>query len=158
MVEKEYDLIIHGATGFTGQLICDYLYNHNDSKVIKWAISGRNTSKLEPISKKYNVDLFQVDSFENKELDLIASKAKVIISVVGPYAIYGKQLIESCVNNNCHYLDITGESSFVQYIKNKYSQKAIETNTMLISCCGFESIPPDIPITNEFAFFGIEFT
>ena len=144
MVEKEYDLIIHGATGFTGQLICNYLYNHNDSKAIKWAISGRNASKLEPISKKYNVDLFQVDSFENKELDLIASKAKVIISVVGPYAIYGKQLIESCVNNNCHYLDITGESSFVQYIKNKYSQKAIETNTMLISCCGFESMPPDI--------------
>ena len=94
MVEKEYDLIIHGATGFTGQLICDYLYKHNDSKAIKWAISGRNTSKLEPISKKYNVDLFQVDSFENKALDLITSKSKVIISVVGPYAIYGKQLIE----------------------------------------------------------------
>ena len=144
MVEKEYDLIIHGATGFTGQLICDYLYKHNDSKAIKWAISGRNTSKLEPISKKYNVDLFQVDSFENKALDLITSKSKVIISVVGPYAIYGKQLIESCVNNNCHYLDITGESSFVQYVKNKYSKKAIETNTMLVSCCGFESIPPDI--------------
>ena len=144
MVEKEYDLIIHGATGFTGQLICDYLYKHNDSKAIKWGISGRNTSKLEPISKKYNVDLFQVDSFENKALDLITSKSKVIISVVGPYAIYGKQLIESCVNNNCHYLDITGESSFVQYVKNKYSKKAIETNTMLISCCGFESIPPDI--------------
>ena len=144
MVEKEYDLIIHGATGFTGQLICDYLYKHNDSKAIKWAISGRNTSKLEPISKKYNVDLFQVDSFENKALDLITSKSKVIISVVGPYAIYGKQLIESCVNNNCHYLDITGESSFVQYVKNKYSKKAIETNTMLISCCGFESIPSDI--------------
>ena len=144
MVEKEYDLIIHGATGFTGQLICDYLYKHNDSKLIKWAISGRNTSKLEPISKKYNVDLFQVDSFENKALDLITSKAKVIISVVGPYAIYGKQLIESCVNNNCHYLDITGESSFVQYVKNKYSKKAIETNTILINCCGFESIPSDI--------------
>ena len=144
MVEKEYDLIIHGATGFTGQLICDYLYKHNDSKAIKWAISGRNTSKLEPISKKYNVDLFQVNSFENKSLDLITSKSKVIISVVGPYAIYGKKLIENCVNNNCHYLDITGESSFVQYVKNKYSKKAIETNTMLISCCGFESIPPDI--------------
>ena len=144
MVEKEYDLIIHGATGFTGQLICDYLYKHNDSKTMKWAISGRNTSKLEPISKKYNIDLFQVDSFENKALDSITSKAKVIISVVGPYAIYGKQLIESCVNNNCHYLDITGESSFVEYVKNKYSKKAIETNTMLISCCGFESIPSDI--------------
>lgn len=144
MVNKEYDIIIHGATGFTGQLICDYLYNHNDSKAIKWAISGRNTSKLEPISEKYNVDLFKVDSFENKALDLITSKSKVIISVVGPYAIYGKQLIESCINNNCHYLDITGESSFVQYVKNKYSKKAIDTNTMVISCCGFESIPSDI--------------
>ena len=144
MVEKEYDLIIHGATGFTGQLICEYLYNHNDSKLIKWAISGRNISKLEPISKKYNIDLFEVDSLELKSLDLVTSKAKVIISVVGPYAIYGKQLIESCVNNNCHYLDITGESSFVQYVKNNYSKKAVDTNTMLINCCGFESIPPDI--------------
>ena len=144
MVEKEYDLIIHGATGFTGQLICEYIYKHNDSKLIKWAISGRNLSKLESISKKYNIDLFKVDSFEEKTLDLVTSKAKVIISVVGPYAIYGKQLIESCVNNNCHYLDITGESSFVQYVKNNYSKKAIDANTMLINCCGFESIPPDI--------------
>ena len=144
MVEKKYDLIIHGATGFTGQLICQYLYNHNDSKLIKWAISGRNISKLEAISKKYNIDLFKVDSFEEKSLDLVTSKTKVIISVVGPYAIYGKRLIESCVNNNCHYLDITGESSFVQYVKNNYSKKAIDTNTILINCCGFESIPPDI--------------
>ena len=144
MVEKKYDLIIHGATGFTGQLICEYLYNHNDSKLIKWAISGRNISKLEPISKKYNIDLFKVDSFEEKSLDLVTSKTKAIISVVGPYAIYGKYLIESCVNNNCHYLDITGESSFVQYVKNNYSQKAIDANTILVNCCGFESIPPDI--------------
>jgi len=144
VVEKEYDLIIHGATGFTGQLICEYLYNHNDSKLIKWAISGRNISKLEPISKKYDIDLFEVDSLKLKSLDLVTSKAKVIISVVGPYAIYGKQLIESCVNNNCHYLDITGESSFVKYVKNNYSEKAVDTNTMLINCCGFESIPPDI--------------
>jgi len=144
MVEKEYDLIIHGATGFTGQLICEYLYNHNDSKLIKWAISGRNISKLKPISKKYNIDLFKVDSLELKSLDLITSKAKVIISVVGPYVIYGKQLIESCVTNNCHYLDITGESSFVEYVRNNYSKKAINANTMLINCCGFESIPPDI--------------
>ena len=144
MVEKEYDLIIHGATGFTGQLICEYIYKHNDSKSINWAISGRSISKLEPISKKYNIDLFEADSFKEKTLDFVTSKAKVIISVVGPYAIYGKQLIKSCVNNNCHYLDITGESSFVQYVKNNYSKKAIDTNTMLINCCGFESIPPDI--------------
>ena len=144
MVNKEYDIIIHGATGFTGKLICEYIYNHKDSKSIKWGISGRNTSKLKPISQKYNIDLFQVDSFNQESLDLITSKSKLIISVVGPYATYGKQLIDSCVNNNCHYLDITGESSFVEYVKNNYSQKAIDTNTILVNCCGFESMPPDI--------------
>ena len=144
MVDKEYDIIIHGATGFTGKLISDYIYHHKDSRFIKWAISGRNLKKLKPISDKYNVALFKVDSFDIDSLNIITQKAKLIISVVGPYDIYGKKLVESCVNNNCHYLDITGETSFVHYIKNNYTKKAIDSKTILVSCCGFESIPPDI--------------
>ena len=144
MVKKDYDIIIHGATGFTGKLICDYLFNHSDSKTIKWAISGRNKSKLKPISEKYNIDSFTVDSFDFDLLHTITSKSKLIISVVGPYSIYGKKLVKSCVENNCHYLDITGESAFVKHIEKTYTKSAIENNTILISCCGFESIPPDI--------------
>ena len=84
MVDKEYDIIIHGATGFTGKLISDYIYHHKDSRSIKWAISGRNLKKLKPISDKYNVALFKVDSFDIDSLNIITQKAKLIISVVGP--------------------------------------------------------------------------
>ena len=77
-------------------------------------------------------------------MDLITKKAKLIISVVGPYAIYGKQLIQSCVDNNCHYLDLTGEPDFVYFVEKKFSEKAKNNNVILMNCCGFESIPPDI--------------
>ena len=150
MVDKKYDVIVHGATGFTGKLICEYLYNHLDIKSVKWAISGRNNKKLETISHKYNVDYFQVDSFDKKSLDNITLNSKVIISVVGPYALYGKKLVQSCVENNCHYLDITGESPFVKYVRENFTSKSVKTNTMVINCCGFESMPTDIGVYYNF--------
>ena len=150
MVDKKYDLIVHGATGFTGKLICEYLFNHLDIKSVKWAISGRNNKKLETISHKYNVDYFQVDSFDKKSLDNITLNCKVIISVVGPYALYGKKLVQSCVENNCHYLDITGESTFVKYVRENFTSKSVKTNTMVINCCGFESMPTDIGVYYNF--------
>ena len=144
MVNKDYDIIIHGASGFTGSLVCDYLYKHNDSKSIKWAISGRNKSKIESLSLKYNVDYFIANSYKKDQLDIITKKSKLIISLVGPYDTYGKALIESCLKNTCHYLDITGESSFAKFVQNNFSKDSIKRNTILINCCGFESIPSDI--------------
>ena len=146
MVEKKYDLIVHGATGFTGKLVCSYLSSHIDAKSIKWAISGRNTKKLESLSQEYNVDYFNVDSFDINSINSITSISKVIISVVGPYALYGKDLVQSCVDNNCHYLDITGESTFVKYVKNKFHKKAVDSETMIVNCCGFESVPTDLGV------------
>ena len=146
MVEKQYDIIVYGATGFTGKLICEYLFNHKESKMIKWAISGRNQLKLDSIGKKYNVDSFTANAFDKNSLDLITNKTKLIISVVGPYSIYGKQLIESCIDNNCHYLDLTGEPEFVHFVEENFSQKAKDKNIILMNCCGFESIPPDIGV------------
>ena len=108
MVNKEFDIIVYGATGFTGQLICEYLNNHKDINQIKWGIAGRNKQKLEKIANKYSIsNLFIADSFNMESLDTITSKAKLIISVVGPYSLYGKKLIESCVNNKCHYLHLS---------------------------------------------------
>ena len=105
MVNKKYDIIVHGATGFTGKLICNYIYKHEESKSIKWAISGKNQKRLDIIAQKYKVDSFKANSFDKESLNLITKQAKLIISVVGPYGIYGKKLIESCLNNHCHYLD-----------------------------------------------------
>ena len=150
MVEKKYDIIVHGATGFTGGLICDYLSAHLDVKSIKWAISGRNNKKIEHIANKYNVDYLKVDSFDKLSIDKMTSQSKVVISVVGPYALYGKALVESCIDNNCHYLDITGESTFVEYVKENFSVKAKDSKTMIINCCGFESVPTDLGVYYNF--------
>tara|TARA_A100001015_G_C15044806_1_gene742759 strand:- start:7214 stop:8338 length:1125 start_codon:yes stop_codon:yes gene_type:complete len=146
MVDKKYDIVVHGASGFTGKLICEYLYINNDKENIKWCISGRNEDKLSTIAKKYNIDYLVADAYDKQKLDFITNQAKLIISVVGPYSIYGKDLVQSCIDNSCHYLDLTGEPEFVNYIENKYSELALSNNIIIINCCGFESIPPDIGV------------
>ena len=77
MVNKEYDIVVYGATGFTGQLICEYLNNHRDTDSLNWAISGRSIDKLTTLSKKYSIDLIQADAFDLKSLDQLTSKTKL---------------------------------------------------------------------------------
>ena len=113
---KKYDIIVYGATGFTGKLVCDYLYSHKDTKELKWGISGRSEAKLLPLSNKYNIDYFIASSFDFEALNKVTSSTKLIISMVGPYDKYGDLLINSCLNNTTHYLDINGAPNFVHRI------------------------------------------
>ena len=150
-MNKKYDITIFGASGFTGKLICDYLVNHKDSKNITWALAGRNVKRLELIKSKKkdlfkNVDLLEADSFNYNSIDQMCKSSKLIISTVGPYSEYGEYLIESCIKNSSHYIDLTGEPDFVNKIKLKYSNRAVESNTIIINCCGLESIIPDIGV------------
>jgi len=148
---KKYDLVVYGASGFTGQLICEYLSTHKDAIDLNWAIAGRNITKLESISNQFStkhkkIDVLYGDSFDKSSLDNIASQSKLVITTVGPYAIYGEQLVASCIDNQSYYLDLTGEPHFVHKIKEKYAQKAYDNNVAIIHSCGFESIPPDIGV------------
>ena len=96
-MDKRYDLVVFGASGFTGQLICDYLSKHNDIKNINWAIAGRNKSKLEKIKSDntllQDIDILFVDSFNHDTIDKMCQSAKLILSIVGPYSLYGEYLI-----------------------------------------------------------------
>ena len=83
MKSRKYDIIVFGASGFTGKLVCEYFFKSNDGKDIKWAIAGRNENKLKKISKDYNVDYFLADSFDLDSLNHICSMSKLIISTVG---------------------------------------------------------------------------
>jgi len=148
---KKYDLVVYGASGFTGQLICEYLSTHKDTLNLDWAIAGRNTDKLDLLSTQLSyenkkIDVLYSDSFDKISLDSVCSQSRLIISTVGPYAIYGENLIVSCINNNTHYLDLTGEPHFVHEISKKYAQKAYDNNVAIVHSCGFESIPPDIGV------------
>ena len=142
---KKYDLIIFGATGFTGKLICDYILNHKESKKLKIALAARNKNKLNRLTKKFNninPDVLVVDSFNHDSIDQMTLSAKLIITVVGPYSLYGEYLVDSCIKHGTHYLDLTGEPSFVFNIRKKYQNKDIQS--LIINSCGLESIIPDV--------------
>ena len=145
-MNKEFDLIVFGATGFTGDLVCNYLSTHKDAKNLNWAIAGRNLEKLSKISRKYSVEYIVADSFDLDSLNEMCSRGEVIISTVGPYMIYGENLIYSCIKNKSHYLDLTGEPEFVLNMAKKYSKEALDSGSMIIHCCGFESIPADVGV------------
>ena len=144
---KKYDIIIFGATGFTGKLICDYLLNHKESKKLNIGLAARNKSKLEKIAEKFseiNPDTLVVDSFNKDSIDQMTGSAKLILTVVGPYSLYGEYLVESCIKNSTHYVDLTGEPDFVKTIREKFSNKAVSSKSIIVNSCGLESIIPDV--------------
>ena len=144
MIDKKYDMVIFGATGFTGKLICNYISKHKDAKNLNWSIAGRNKEKLEEISREYSVDYLLADSFDDSSLNTMSQKAKLIITTVGPYSIYGENLVASCIKNDAHCLDLTGEPDFVKKIYTNYNELAKNSNSIIIHSCGFESIPSDL--------------
>ena len=144
---KKYDIIIFGATGFTGQLVTDYLLLHSDAKDLKIALAGRNEEKLKNLALKYNKinpNIYLADSFDENSIDEITKLTNLIISLVGPYSLYGEYLVESCIKNSTHYLDLTGEPNFVRKIRNKFSESKFKS--IIMHCCGLESVIPDLGV------------
>ena len=133
-MNKKYDIIVFGASGFTGQLICDYLSSHKNTKNMNWAIAGRNQKKLDIIKSKNdlmkNIDVLKVDSFDHDSVDNMCSQSKLILTTVGPYSIYGEYLIESCIKHSTHYIDLTGEPDFVNKIKSASLPSSIEPKSL----------------------------
>ena len=143
-MNREYDLIIYGASGFTGRLAVEYLdENYSD---LSWAIAGRNKDKLVNISKnsKCKPDYFIADSNDNENLLRIASKTRVIASLAGPFNKYSNNLVTQCVEAGTHYLDITGENIWVRDLIDKHHEAAEKKQIKIIPSCGYDSIPSDM--------------
>ena len=143
-MNREYDLIIYGASGFTGRLAVEYLdENYSD---LNWAIAGRNKDKLVNISNnsKYKPDYFIADSEDNENLLKIASKTRVIASLAGPFNKYSDNLVTQCVEAGTHYLDITGENIWVRDLIDKHHEAAEKKQIKIIPSCGYDSIPSDM--------------
>ena len=143
-MNREYDLIIYGASGFTGRLAVEYLdENYSD---LNWAIAGRNEDKLVNISKnsKCKPDYFIADSEDNENLLKIASKTRVIASLAGPFNKYSNNLVTQCVEAGTHYLDITGENIWVRDLIDKHHDTAEKKQIKIIPSCGYDSIPSDM--------------
>ena len=150
---KNLDIIVYGATGFTGSLCVKYLNKKYSN--IKWAIAGRNKSKLIKLSEKFDLkcEIFVADCHDINALNSITSKTRVIISTAGPFHKYGSSLVASCIKNNTDYVDITGETFWIKELIDKYHDQAREKSIRIIPSCGFDSVPSDIGVyyaINEF--------
>ena len=145
-MDRAYQIILYGATGFTGRLCAEYL--RDNCPDIKWAIAGRNKQKLEDLKNllRLNCEIFVADGEDKDSIDHIVCKTKVILSTAGPFARYSNLIVKSCVENKTHYTDITGENHWVKDLIDEYHEKALEDGTRIIPSCGYDSIPSDMGV------------
>ncbi len=147
---REFDLIIWGATGFTGRLVAEYLYDYyGTDSLLKWAMAGRSQEKLEKVRAEVadeKVPLIVADSHDAASLDAMTKRAKVICTTVGPYGKYGAKLVAACVNNQTHYCDLAGEVPWMREMIDTHYEAAKANGTKIVHCCGFDSIPSDMGV------------
>ncbi|MDJ0699832.1 MAG: saccharopine dehydrogenase NADP-binding domain-containing protein [Woeseiaceae bacterium] len=146
---REFDVVVWGATGFTGRLVAEYLAaSYPDSEDLRWAIAGRNEDKLrelrEELSLSAHVDLMTGDSRDAASLEAMASKTKVVITTVGPYALYGSELVKACVDAGTHYCDLAGEAQWIRRMVDEHHDRAEQTGARIVHACGFDCVPMDL--------------
>jgi short subunit dehydrogenase-like uncharacterized protein len=146
---KQYDLIVIGATGFTGALVAEYITSKG-SKTIQWAIVGRSLSKLNALQQKLKcIDSERVPEVKTVELETVAlqslvSKTKVLINAIGPYCVYSEPVLAACVEAGTAYLDFCTETPWLQLMILHYHERAIETGARIIPAIGNSSSPSDL--------------
>ncbi len=149
--ERQYDVVLCGATGFTGGLTARYLAA-NGPAGLRWALVGRNRGKLESVAAALGggdsgvgaPGLLEADAADRGALDEVAAAAKVVITTVGPYALYGEPLVGACAAAGTDYVDLTGEPEFVDRMWSLHHEEARRTGARIVHCCGFDSIPHDL--------------
>ncbi len=146
MADRDFDIVLFGATGFTGQLTADYLAR-NAPEGLRWALAGRNQTKLEAVRDKLglpDLELLHADSTDPISLADVAARTRVVITTVGPYLQYGAPLVAACADAGTDYVDLTGEPEFVDQMYLQHHETAVRTGARIVHACGFDSIPHDL--------------
>lgn len=143
---REIDIVIYGATGFTGQLAAEYLTGGDSS--LRVAIAGRNERKLLDVAKRCHKtpSIILADSSYPSSIDDMVKKARVVLSFAGPFSLYGEPVIAACARYGRDYLDITGETPFIRSMIERYHYEAQKNKARLVPFSGFDSVPADIAV------------
>ena len=150
--KREFDIIVQGATGFTGTLVAEYLLRqYGADGDLRWALAGRSEDKLREVREKLgsaasDVDLIVADSFDKIALQSLCERTHVVLTTVGPYALYGSDLVEACVNSGTHYCDLAGEVQWIRKMIDTHHDRARASGAKIVNCCGFDSVPMDIGV------------
>ncbi|HUS29891.1 MAG TPA: saccharopine dehydrogenase NADP-binding domain-containing protein, partial [Kofleriaceae bacterium] len=126
-MSREFDIVMFGATGFTGQLVAEYI---KGKKPARWAIAGRNKAKLEALG--LDAPIIVVDAHDRAGLDAVAKRTKVVCTTVGPYAKYGSELVAACANAGTHYCDLTGEVHWMRAMIDANHDRAVQTGARIV--------------------------
>ncbi|MFT3764023.1 MAG: saccharopine dehydrogenase NADP-binding domain-containing protein [Minicystis sp.] len=150
--DKDFDLVLFGATGFTGQLVAEYLVKKRPE--VRWALAGRSRDKLDQVRRALaavdpaaaELPIVLGDSLDRAAMDAIARRARVVCTTVGPYAKYGSPLVAACAEAGTAYCDLTGETHWIRAMIDAHHDRAVQTGARIVHCCGFDSIPSDLGV------------
>lgn len=143
----KHDIVIFGATSFVGQILCRYMVErHGVDGELDWAIAGRNADKLSSVAADTGADVTQIvcDADDAAAIADMVASTKLVISTVGPYALYGSKLVAAVAEAGVDYVDLTGEPQWMQKMIDRYSDRAAETGARIVHACGFDSVPSDM--------------
>src|SRR5712671_655094 len=148
---SKFDIIVYGATGFTGQLVAEYLaQNYSGKGDPKWAMAGRNLEKLasvrDAIGAPADTPLIQADASDPASLKAMADQTKSVVSTVGPYQLYGSELVAACAATGTDYLDLCGEPVWMRHMIDAHQATAQSSGARIVFSCGFDSIPFELGV------------
>jgi short subunit dehydrogenase-like uncharacterized protein len=149
---RVHDVVIYGATGFTGELVASYFAKHVSLDRTTWAIAGRNREKLVALRARLarihpgcaRLPLVIASTEDRGALSAMVKNARVVLTTVGPFARHGEPLFEACADHGTDYVDSTGEFAFVRSMRARHDQRARANGCIMVSCCGVDSIPTDL--------------
>jgi short subunit dehydrogenase-like uncharacterized protein len=148
---KEFDIIVYGATGFTGRLVAEYLAKEYASDTsIKWAMAGRSADKLvqvrDEIGAPSTTPLVVADANDAASMQAMVARTRCILTTVGPYQLYGSDLVALCAKSGTDYVDLCGEPVWMRHMIDANLQEAQQSGARIVFSCGFDSIPFDLGV------------
>lgn len=152
MEKAQYDVVVFGATSFVGKILSRYLVDTFGTKgELKWAAAGRSLAKLEKLKtalgrKATQMPLIVADSEDEASLAAMCAQTRVVVTTVGPYALFGEPLVKVCAESGTDYADLAGEVQWIRKMIERYEDKAKETGARIVHCCGFDSVPSDMGV------------
>jgi len=148
--KRPYDVVVYGATGFTGRQATEKLWKAAQTYRLKLAIAGRSEEKLQRVRSELGpqaereIGIFPADASDSAGLQKMAASTRVLVNTAGPYSKYGPEVVKACVEQGADYVDITGETTFVRRMIDLHHDRAMENKLRIVPFCGFDSVPSDL--------------
>lgn len=149
MADPSFDIIVFGATSFVGQIMTRYMSEEFTDGAVRWAIAGRSEQKLKTLRDEVglaDLDIIVADATDAAALAALCARTNVVISTVGPYALYGDAMVKACAESGTHYCDLSGEPQWIRKMQRAHAAAAKASGARIVHCCGFDSIPSDLGV------------